>query len=262
MVQWTVSSLKPWLAPVSQDRLRIYESRAIEFLCWAFPAARQAVAPGDQIDFVRRAYRQAHRRGIRAEADHFLYLNVAFHWGIGFENDPQYRPFLHAAEWIDDAGAAVAPVGIRQLLPQLYRWEAALREDGRDTSRLLQLFAQIYRDPRPAYGRDEVLAFLHALAPRRFRLTGPDDWDAMARAVGISAAPLALPQTDMLMLTGVAVFLGQDLLNDSRFAPAAHALSDLSQPAAARRLAFGDHLIEFWRNCDARSGDDGMTADG
>lgn len=262
MVQWTVSSLKPWLAPVGQERLRIYEGRALEFLCQAFPAARQGIAPGDQIDFIRRAYGQAHRRGIRAEADHFLYLNVAFHWGIGFEDDPQFRRLLIAAGWLDDRGAVVTPVGIRQLLPQLYLWEDAIREDGRDTTRLLQCFAAIYRAPRPAYGRDEVLGFLAGLAPHRFALTGPADWDALARAVAADAAPLGLPQADLLMLTGCALFLGHDLLNDSRFAPAARDLSDLTQPVEARRLAFGRRMVAFWQQSVAGPGRDGMTADG
>lgn len=215
------------LAAFVAERLAEYEDKALRYLDQVFPGQFRLITAAAQRDLVRRAYRNARRRGLRTERDHLKYLIPVMHWGSDFETAPLHRSRLIRAGWLDqDGGRRVNPY-LAPVLEQIDDWHRQVRPDQIDPSRLSALL----QEPMPQDLSDR----LAHLWPTVFAATPRPDWD---ETVQQAAAALSDPRAGLLH-AAIAVLLGPGFATDPQ-----HPWAAAPDPAA---LAAG-----FCRHWQAR----------
>ncbi|KIT16878.1 hypothetical protein [Jannaschia aquimarina] len=233
-------------AAYSAERQDRFEWIACDYLRRTFGPRLSQTGDADLLTFVRRCQPRAAARGIEVECELLRYFAIACILGVEFEHDPQHRPMLETALWIEPDGTHRRVESTGLLWDELGRWFETMQADTADMARLRRAFADLYRDEDRDPDAQWLFAFLADAWPRLYTARPQTAWLDLGNAVRRSAAALKLDGPDLMAVVGLAPYYGMGLLDDPAqpWISAALAMDGRSMPE--RRLALGNGILSYW----------------
>lgn len=242
------------LRPFVEGRLRAYQEKAVALLQKHFQPAAGIPDKADLLGFVIRCHDQAKARGIVSEKELLHYLTIAFRWGAGFENDPQYRAYLRSAMWLVENDRPMTLSDTRLLRDEVAAWEGTMARDLENFTNIRNQLFNLYRRgvTDPSYSR--ALRLLYDTYPQRFQATPQADWVSFCDDVYGRIRDFRIDVVDVYCCVVLAVYFGADFVNDPRYPWLRATLGCNTRSLEERRIAFGEAvLVHYERLIAART---------
>ncbi|MBA4491710.1 hypothetical protein [Paracoccus sp. S1E-3] len=235
------------LRPFVDGRLRAYEDKAVALLRKHFQPAAGIADDTDLRRFVSLCHDRAKARGIVSEKELLHYLTIAFRWGAGFEEDPQYRPYLRRAMWLVEEDRAVTLSDTALLREEAAHWDAVIADDLASPAHIRDGLFNLYRRGVPDPGYAHVLRLLQRVYPQRFQTVPEADWIAFCDDVNARISDIPLEVVDIYCCIVLAVYFGADFINDPRFPWMRATLASGTRNLEERRIAFGEAVLGYYQ---------------
>lgn len=234
------------VASIIKSRISRYEKIALDFLRQEFSPAISLLSEEQTLEVIRLAYKNAYKKGVRAEREHLKYLIPVMYWGSYFEEDPQYFCLLQKAGWLNNKGEALHAPYVAPVLEQVDYWFNATKLDLEQPNRLMWGFAQIYKSAPERISLQFVLRYMELLWPERSLYMLPEQKKTFAEITYEIAREKSFGGVDGVVYSCLALYFGFRFSEDPRYPWARDVFSNDGLSREQLRASLGEKSLDYW----------------
>lgn len=223
-----------------------YRRNALEFLEKTFPDDMATCSLSEKNTFIEFAYTAALRRDLRRERDLLQYLSVTVYWGIAFETDPQHRPALVWAGWLNKDGSFRKTGDFDALFAAVNRWSRLTQCECENGSDLLKRVRRAMEAGDNVESTAGIRRLLSDIWPDRMGVLSDDAQNAIIDTALQHARELKVKGRDMILYSALGIHLGYWFHNDPHYADLGRILR-MTGSETDRRVALGKAILDRWR---------------